>query len=254
MSTKIEWCRNEDGSPGETINPLGWGCYGPEGTPESPKICSYCYAKRMAHRGVRGCDLCRQFIPHWHTEQLEKIRHWRKPRRIFIQSMGDLFGDWVPDGQIEQVKVEAIHNPHHTFQFLTKNPKRLKDFNPWPANCWVGTTVTNQADMNKRLEWLMQVDASVRFISHEPLLGKIDVATPYNRAAQILSNRFIHYGRPNWVIIGSMTGPGAVRAEDEWVDGLISQYQAALVPIFLKDNLYPPGTPATAKFQEFPCA
>lgn len=146
--------------------------------------------------------------------------------------MADLFGDWVPDEWIQQIKdtVRSIHNRHHTFQFLTKNPKRLKDFNPWPRNAWVGTTVTNQADSDERIIEMLKVDASVRFVSHEPLLGKILLPADLQ-----------------WAIIGAQTGPGAVKPEAEWVRNLIDQYRAGGVPLFLKDNLNWPE-----KIQEWP--
>jgi protein gp37 len=228
--SKIEWCD-------ETINPLGWGCYGPGGTPEAPRVCSYCYAKRFAARNTRGCPLCQAFIPHWHPEALNKPLHWRKPRRIFVQSMGDLFGDWVPSEWILDVLAVARDCPQHTFQFLTKNPKRLSLWNgTWPSNCWVGTTITNQPDADERLFWLNKVKASVLFVSHEPILGPIDLG-PIDWATQ-------------WAIIGAQTGPGAVNPALEWVGSLIEQYKAAGVPLFLKDNLWPhgrnprsPGTP-----------
>jgi protein gp37 len=224
--SKIEWCD-------ETLNPLGWGCYGPGGTPEVPRVCSYCYAKRMAHRGVRDCELCRQFIPHWHPEMLDKPHHWKKPRRIFVQSMGDLFHPETPQFRIELVLAMAKVLSRHTFQFLTKNPKRLKEFNPWPANCWVGTTVTNQDDAIVRVPPLWNVEAPVRFVSFEPLLGPINVG---------LSGAYI-----KWAIIGGQTGPGAVKPKPEWVQGLIDQYRAAGVALFLKDNLK-----WGEKIQEFP--
>lgn len=147
--------------------------------------------------------------------------------------MADLFGDWVPEAWIRSVLVSVRKSPRHTFQFLTKNPKRLKDFNPWPPNCWVGTTVTNQEDADERVPWLNRADASIKFISHEPLISQID-------------NGLIFYP-VHWAIIGAMTGPGAVKPQTEWVQILIDQYRAAGVPVFLKDNLRWPE-----KIQEFP--
>lgn len=257
--SKIEWTD-------ETINPLGWGCYGPLGTPEAPRVCSYCYARRFAARNTRGCELCAKFIPHWHDEQLEKINHWRKPRRIFIQSMGDLFHPYTPKNQILTVLAVAGCFPRHTFQFLTKNPKRLKDFNPWPSNCWVGTTVTNQADADERLPWLLKVDAPVRFVSHEPLMGEIDMVNTYlkgSRSGRICPVCGLAWGHDDLVgrgrcrgvdraIIGAMTGPGPVRPKPEWVQGLVEQYRSAGVPIFLKDNLYQQPLGWTKKIQEWP--
>lgn len=198
--------------------------------------------------------------------------------------MADLFGDWVPEEWIEAVlnRTQRADYSHHTYQFLTKNPKRLKDFNPWPSNCWVGTTITNQADADERLPWLLQVDAPIRFVSHEPLMGETDITKPdgvigdrdnwvLNQAAgdpRMLAACPVCEGTRyketdpwviicpycqgtglgiSWAIIGGMTGPGAVRTKPEWVMSLADQYQETGVPLFVKDNLGFSDQP-----QEFP--
>lgn len=231
MTTKIEYCD-------ETLNPQGWGCY---------------------------------VIPHWHPEQLEKPLSWKRGRKIFWQSMGDLFHPYSPQNQILAVKDMTRATPQHTHIFLTKNPSRLCDFNPWPPNCHVGTTVTNQADADERLPWLLKVDAPVRFVSHEPLLGEINIygVRPVDACHWVNSddgccthpdavNPECHLSNPcsinlfkrqaiDWAIIGAQTGPGAVKPKPKWVQGLIDQYRVAGVPVFLKDNLNWP-----VKIQEFP--
>ena len=229
--TKIEWCD-------ETLNPQGWGCYGPGGTHDNPRPCNYCYAKRMASRMMRTCELCNQFIPHYHPEVMEKPYRWKKPRKIFWQSMGDLFHPHTPDWLIQGVLAVAEANPRHTNIFLTKNPKRCQEFNPWPANCWVGATVTTQADADERVPFLLRVNAPVIFVSHEPLLGEIEIK-------QYLG--VVPYSKINWAIIGAQTGSGAVKPDPAWVQGLIGQCRAAGVPLFLKDNLKWPE-----KIQEWP--
>ena len=83
--TKIEWAN-------ATINPGGWGCFGPGGTEDNPQRCSYCYAYRLAKRRLRSCKLCNDFVPHYHDEEWTKPWGWSRPRRIFVQSMGDLWG------------------------------------------------------------------------------------------------------------------------------------------------------------------
>jgi protein gp37 len=232
--TAIEWTDY-------TWNPVT-GCWGPGGTAEKPNRCFYCYAEKVARRFgnvyagrgyiPKGFDF---FHPAFYPERLGQPAKVKKPSKIFVCSMADLFGDWVPEDWIYKVLATAAFNaPHHTFQFLTKNPKRLKDFNPWPQNCWIGTTVTNQADADERLPWLLQVDASVRFVSHEPLTGSIDLLVCHKNR-EVLG---AHHGI-DWAILGAMTGPGAVKSESEWVQGLIDQYRAAGVPLFLKDNLLP---------------
>ena len=213
--TAIEWTDF-------TWNPVT-GCWGPGGTAEKPNRCAYCYAAPMFNRFKRT------FVPTFHPERLSEPAKIKKSSRIFVCSVADLFGDWVPDEWIVEVLDSVRGYAWHTYQFLTKNPKRLKDFNPWPRNAWVGTTVTNQADADQRLPWLLQVDAPVRFVSHEPLMGTIDIQYSYGLSDNL---KVI-----DWAIIGAMTGPGAVEAKGTWVQGLIDQYRAAGVPLFLKDNL-----------------
>jgi protein gp37 len=222
--TKIEWTDY-------TWNPVT-GCWGPGGTAEKPRRCSYCYAEKKAQR--RMLDYEREgdpFRPMFHPERFLEPAKVKKPSKIFVCSVADLFGDWVPEEWIKQIiNYTCFAAPWHIFQFLTKNPKRLKDFKPWPLNCWVGTTVTTQEDADERLPWLLQVDAPVRFVSHEPLLSSINMV-------RWLSH--VHFSGPliGWGIIGAMTGPGAVKVKPEWVRGLIDQYRNAGVPLFLKDNL-----------------
>jgi protein gp37 len=157
----------------------------------------------------------------------------KKPSRIFVCSMGDLWGAWVPEAWIEAVIRAAMDCGQHTFMFLTKNPKRYREFGLLPPNCWVGATVTNQADADERLPWLLQVDAPVRFVSHEPLLGAIELEDDPE------SNKPPWAEGIDWAIIGAQTGPGAVKPESQWVLGLAEQYRLAGVPLFLKDNIKP---------------
>lgn len=245
MGTKIEWCD-------ETINPLGWGCYGPEGTPENPKRCSYCYAYRMAKRNLRDCQECREFVPHWHPEQLELLETWKKPRRIFMQSMGDLLHPAVPFINVHEVWDAMKAHERHTFLVLTKRPdhgekviKRIYSLQRfgWAVgfwkHVWVGTTVEGPGQ-EWRIEKLLQIPASVRFVSMEPMLGPVDL-----RHIQTDSDNKI-----NWVIIGAQTGPGAIKPKLEWIQSVVDQCRAAGVPVFLKNNLWDiwPGK----LIQEFP--
>jgi protein gp37 len=174
------------------------------------------------------------FEPTFHLEELGRPARWKKPRRIFVCSMGDLFGPWFSDEIVRRVIAVAHINPRHTLQFLTKNPARLPEFNPWPQNAWVGATVTDQAMLDDALPHLAEVQAPVRFLSVEPIHGPI-----------ILQ----HDDPLQWVIVGRQTGPGAKRApfEVEWVTDLVHQARSYEVPIFAKDNL---GELATV--QQFP--
>jgi protein gp37 len=176
--------------------------------------------------------------------------------------MGDLFHPCTPQFQIELVLAMARACPQHTLQFLTKNPKRYREFNPWPKNCWLGTTVTNQPDADERLPWLLQAEAQVRFVSHEPLLGSTDMAPWLQGEADLFGtdssfNRRSGPGVPaqlSWAILGGMTGPGAVKPDPEWVLSLEKQYQSAGVPIFEKGNLYPGPLKYPVFIREYPHA
>lgn len=249
--TKIEWTDY-------TWNPVT-GCWGPGGTAEKPKRCAYCYAVKVARRFICPYPGTNDsFYPYFHEDRLSqpaKVKK-RSKSKIFVCSMADLLGDWVPREQIEQV-IDAgpVRAPWHTYQFLTKNPRRLKDFNPWPSNCWVGTTITNQADADERLPWLLEVDAPVLFVSHEPLLGKTHIWSHW-----LAENNPVPNPVPpecqrrergiNWAIIGAMTGPGAVRPDLNWTLDLIKQYQSAGIPVFCKDNLEMPV--GMKRIQEYP--
>jgi len=169
-----------------------------------------------------------------------------------VQSMGDLMHPCTPEFQIFLVQSMARVLQRHTFILLTKNTGRYQEFNPWPANVWVGGTVTNQPAADGILPGLLRADAHVRFVSHEPLLGAIEVKP------------FIHHDlcpkkhgdnpcecgpRISWAIIGAQTGPGPVKPKLSWVFDLVKEYRAAEVPVFLKNNCPWPGA---KKIQEFP--
>jgi protein gp37 len=229
MPTQIDWAD-------ETINPLGWGCYGPGGTPEHPKYCWYCYAHRMAKRGLRACPECKAFVPHWHPDALGVIETWKRPRRVFIQSMGDLFGSYVPRAHIWETLEMARVFPQHTFIFLTKEPWNLANFNPFPDNAWVGMSATDISQIGG-IPILGDVQAKVRFVSFEPML---DYTPPDLRWV-------------SWVIIGAMTGPGRKLPQRVWVDDLIAEAARFHLPVFLKENLLK-LFPDLPKRQEFPNA
>lgn len=226
--TAIEWTDR-------TWNPVT-GCFGPGGRVEKPNHCIGCYAKRMAEgqlRGRCGYDAEDPFRPTFHPERLGEPGKVKDPLRIFPVSMGDLFGDWVPDEWIEAVLDVVRQCPQHTFQFLTKNPKRYcralygppgspglylgdRDYLP---NVWLGATVTNQDQADETYEAFLSL-CGLKFISYEPLLEAVD--------ADMLCD---------WAIIGAQTGPGAVPVVREHVETLTAEYRALGTPIFYKRSL-----------------
>jgi len=221
-----------------TWNPVT-GCLGPGGTPENRKRCPYCYAHRLARgrlkeRYLENLDGCMvpirshriyrrfwdPFWPRlWEKRIGEPLRR-RKPARILVCSMGDLFHDWVPWEWIAMVRRMCEECGHHTFLFLSKNPARYKEFEPWPENCWLGVTATNQRDWDERWPVLHEVDCAIQFVSLEPLLGRV-------RPGPGLL--------PQWVIIGALTGLQARQPQLDWI---AHQFRLpGYMPIFTKDNL-----------------
>ncbi len=119
-----------------------------------------------------------------HPDRLEQPLHWRKPRRVFVNSMSDLFHESVPDEFIDQVFKVMAHAPKHTFQILTKRPERMRRIVPVIRNhypdrldhVWLGVAVEDQATAVERIPLLLQTPAAVRFVSIEPMLGPVDLS------------------------------------------------------------------------------
>jgi len=152
---------------------------------------------------------------------LDQPLRWNQPRKIFVNSMSDLFHDDVPLDFIQAV-FEVMGKAHwHTFQILTKRSERLVELAPklsWPANIWIGVSVEN-AGYTYRVDHLRKVAAAVRFISVEPLLGPIPR----------LPLQGIH-----WVIVGGESGPGARYIDPRWVRKIRDRCIAQGVPFFFK--------------------
>jgi len=192
--------------------------------------CPYCYARRQAKRFRHRCPQCYRFEPHFHPERLEEPLKVKKPSKIFVCSMGEPFGPWVPREWGEAILGIVRRCPQHIFQFLTKCPAGAKNY-AFPANCWLGTSV-DRAEALGRIDILREVAAPLRFVSFEPLLGPMGN----------LDLRGI-----DWAIIGAQTGPGAVKPDSAWVEGIIDACRQASVPVFLKNNLRQP-----VSIQEWP--
>lgn len=146
---------------------------------------------------------------------------WRKPRRVFVNSMSDLFHKRVTDAFIGRVFAVMAAHPRHTFQVLTKRPERAAALSatlPWSPNIWMGTSVESQ-DVVPRVGHLRQTGSKVRFLSVEPLIAPVND----------LPLDGIH-----WVIVGGESGPGARPMDPQWVLTLRDACVAAGVPFFFK--------------------
>ena len=214
-----------------TWNPIT-GCLGPKG---DGIRCPYCYAHRLAwtrlhqhytdHRFPLAGNVFDPFAPRFWRDRLEEPLERKKPAKIFVADMGDLFGEWVPEVTLNLIFDVIRRCPQHTFQVLTKWPQRLHERNPWPPNVCVGATATDEEMAHKAISFLNLVDAPVRFLSLEPLLGPMEN---------------LCLDRIDWVIIGGQTGPGARDANLFSVHKIAKEAHQAGVPVFLKDNLKMP--------------
>lgn len=146
---------------------------------------------------------------------------WTKPRRVFVNSMSDLFHEGVPDHFIRAVFDTMLATPRHTFQVLTKRPERLAAISaslPWPSHVWMGVSVEN-ADYLERIDQLRRSGAQVKFLSLEPLLGPLDA---------------LDLSGIDWVIAGGESGPGSRPIEADWVRDIRDQCVEAGVAFHFK--------------------
>lgn len=207
-TSTIEWTE-------ATWNPVT-GC-----TKVSPG-CAHCYAETFAERfrGVPGHPYEQGFDLKLWPERLELPLRWKRPRTIFVNSMSDLFHADVPDEFIIQVFDVMARADWHTFQVLTKRPERaaaMSDRLSWAPNIWMGTSVENQR-FTTRIAHLRCADASVKFLSCEPLLGPLR----------------LKLNDVDWVIVGGESGPGARPMRADWARDSRSQCEAAGVAFFFK--------------------
>ena len=185
--------------------------------------CKHCYAETFSERfrGVRGHPFENGFDLTLVPEKLHDPLRWKKPRKIFVNSMSDLFHEAIPISYIERVFDIMTEANWHTFQILTKRSKRLVDLSrklPWPSNVWMGVSVESAPYAFRVLD-LARVPASVRFLSVEPLLGPIP-SLPLDGV--------------DWVIVGGESGPQARPMELRWARDIRDQCRSAGVPFFLK--------------------
>jgi len=187
--------------------------------------CNYCYARKMANRlrGRYGYPADEPFKPTFH-----KVKLWDtfpiKPSKIFVSSMGDLFGDWVPTEWIDRVLDVVRINYKHTFIFLTKNPKRFSQFD-FPQNAWLGYSTTG----NLFYKWDERNDDNIKFVSLEPMQHCIDASLEgYTQRIDF-----------DWIIIGQETGnrKGKHIVTSTELVYTIEFARKANIPVFVKNNL-----------------
>lgn len=224
--------------------------------------CRHCYAERewariAAPRAVPNRYTGRKFTDvQEHGDILDQPLRWQKPRRIFVNSMSDLFHPAVSDRFIADVFGVMAACPQHTFQVLTKRPERMRKLlgagcmgrfesdaeeaaalythaqPDWPLpNVWLGVSVEDQTTADERIPLLLDMPAAVRWVSCEPLLESLDLR-PY------LDWSFAHadMSRPDldWVVVGGESGPRARPMHPGWVRSLRDQCAAADVPFLFK--------------------
>lgn len=156
-----------------------------------------------------------------HSDQVTLPLRWRQPRRIFVNSMSDLFHEAIPDDYIRRVFEVMGQADWHIFQVLTKRAKRLERISshlPWPPNVWQGVSVEN-ARYLWRVSHLRKVPAAVRFLSIEPLIGPI---------------KELPLGGIDWVIVGGESGPQHRPVDPVWVREIRDRCVQHRVPFFFK--------------------
>ncbi len=256
--TSIEWTD-------ETWNPI-------RGCRRVSEGCRNCYAERVASRfngpGMPYENLARdgrwsgevRFV----QEHLEDPLRWTRPRRVFVNSMSDLFYESLSDRDIDRIFAVMALATRHTFQVLTKRPERMlrymrpgsirrgmvtqaafetqrdrggeRDARRWKSpewplpNAWLGVSVENQSTADERIPLLLQAPAAVRFLSIEPLLGPVNLFPNCSPAYA----PHLRSDRIGWVIVGGESGPNARPCDAAWIRGIVEQCREAGVPCFVK--------------------
>ena len=219
LSSKIEWTES-------TWNPV-------RGCTRVSEGCRFCYAERIAARfsgkgmAYEGLAENTKAGPRW-TQEVRPVPEllnapltWKTPRRIFVNSMSDLFHEKIELTYIQKVFSVMEAATWHQFQVLTKRAERLLELSPelpWPPNVWMGVSVEDSRVMD-RIDALRRTDAQIKFLSLEPLIGPLPdlVLTGID-----------------WVIVGGESGPGAREMKSEWVIDIRDRCAREEVPFFFK--------------------
>jgi protein gp37 len=185
--------------------------------------CKHCYAERMANRlKLMGQANYRNgFEVSLQPQMLELPLHWKTPKRIFVNSMSDLFHEEVPLSHIERV-FDVMGRAHwHQFQVLTKRAERVRELSPqlkWAPQIWMGVSVESEKYLY-RIDHLRKTAAHVKFLSLEPLLGPLPK---------------MNLRGVDWAIVGGESGPGARPIDPDWVTDIRDQCLKAGVAFFFK--------------------
>jgi protein gp37 len=272
--TAIGWCDL-------TSNPLyvvrkgggkrGWFC-----TKVSPG-CAHCYAEALNRRWGNQLKYLPQneALVEWRLNgrELYALIHRKRPARIFLGSMIDVFHPGIPFALMLEVFMTIAIAQQHTFLLLTKRPGEARAFllrlkpvfaeEMWPLpNLWLGVSCENQVFADRRIPILMGTPAAVRFVSWEPLLGEIDARQwlPNHDAASERLGECLGCNWPHldWGIVGGESGPKFRPMEDAWARSLVRQHRAAGVSVFYKQGAHRyPGRDRALDgetYEEFPPA
>ncbi len=219
ISSSIEWTES-------TWNPV-------RGCTRVSEGCRFCYAERIAARfsgkglAYEGLAKNTKAGPQW-THKVTPVRSllneplkWKKPRRIFVNSMSDLFHEKVKLEYIQEV-FSVMEQAHwHKFQVLTKRSARLLEYSPklpWPENVWMGVSVEDNRVLD-RIDELRETGAKIKFLSLEPLIGPLTG---------------LDLNGIDWVIVGGESGPGARKMKEKWVVDIRDQCATENVHFFFK--------------------
>jgi len=245
MPTKIEWCE-ESWNPVTGCSPVSEGC-------------EHCYARRMAQRlrGRYGYPQDDPFRVTFHPDRLNKPLKWKKPRMIFVCSMGDLWHKDIDWPIIDKIFWSMCGAPQHTYLILTKRIEAAWYYFHSPIykqpnlsratlltdNVWLGVTAENQPRFDERWSILAQIPAAKRFVSIEPMLGPVDLSEWLWQQCTVCwgpgEDDWGYDVEPredglDWIISGGESGPGARPMHPDWVRSVRDQCQEVEVPFFFK--------------------
>lgn len=225
-------------------SPLWWDKSWNPTTGCSPiaKGCQNCWARDMARRFWKQWNReppPDHFKVKLHPDRLDQPLRWKKPRRVFVCSMSDLFHEDVPFEFIDKVVYMMNLTKRHTYLVLTKRPGRMREFfhrrYPWhlSPNIQLGVSVSTQEDADRMIPDLLRMPAAVQWVSFEPLLEKIDT-WQYLGGNRDPIGPFYDYEGIAWTVIGAESGHRRRPMKLEWAVDLVRQCKAAKVPCFVK--------------------